>query len=336
MSVRDKDEPADVAIRIKGVVSQTGEIVPRGFPAALTVGDSPLINRKKSGRLEFADWLTSTENPLTARVIVNRVWLHLFGKGLVDTPDNFGILGAYPSHPELLDYLALRFMEEGWSIKKLVRLVTTSRVYQLSASHDAANHAIDPDAIKLWRMRSRRLEVEPLRDSILSVSGKLELGPPPFGSVVAQMGDGCLSRQVKTAPLFEPQPFRSIYLPVVRFYEPEMFKSFDGAPPTLSVGKREVTNVPGQALFLLNNDFIATQSRHAARRLIEAGEAPSTQRIARVFELALARPPTPAEIKDALAFLAAIEKQAESAPLETSFAAFYQALFTTAEFRHTY
>jgi len=332
MAARDAEKPADEPIRIKGVEREEGEVVPRGFPDVLTHGDAPQIDPDSSGRRALAKWLTRPENPLTARVIVNRVWQHLFGGGLVASVDNFGILGEEPSHPELLDYLAVRFMEEGWSIKDLIRLLTTSRVYQLSSAHDAASHAKDPDAIWLWRMRPRRMEVEPLRDAILAVSGQLDLKPPAEGSVVARMGDGCLQRQVKTDPLRENYPWRSIYLPVVRFYAPDMFEAFDGAPATLSLGERPVTNVPGQALFLLNNDFIVEQSRHAARRLLEEDHTHAEARIRVLFERALGRPPGPGEARDAAGFVNRFPGDDPAAV----WAALCQALFTTAEFRIVY
>lgn len=332
MAAREAQKPADEAVRINGVMNETGDVVPRGFPAVLTHSEPPAIQPDESGRLALSEWLTKPDNPLTARVMVNRIWQHLFGRGLVSTVDNFGLLGAEPSHPELLDYLALRFMDEGWSVKDMIRLLTTSQSYQLNSAYTEASYAQDPDAIYLWRMRPRRLEVEPMRDAILSVSGQLELGPPPSGSVVAEMGDGCLERQIKTAPLQESYPWRSVYLPVVRFYAPDMFEAFDGAPATLALGERSVTTVPGQALFLLNNDFMVEQSSHASERLLAAETLSTEERISWAFELALGRPPSPAELTDTVTFLKDFPAEDPGA----GWTALCQGLFTTAEFRYVY
>ena len=144
---------------------------------------------KGSGRRELAEQLAGRDNPLTARVMVNRIWLHLFGRGLVPTPDNFGAAGQRPSHPELLDTLAVSFMDEGWSVKKLIRRIVLSRAYQLASTHDAHCFEVDPDNTLIWRMSPRRLEAEALRDAVLAISGRLDL-EPPVGSAVARAGEG--------------------------------------------------------------------------------------------------------------------------------------------------
>ncbi len=332
MAVREAEKPVDVPIRIKGVPGNKGDVVPRGFPAVLTQGDAPAIDPKTSGRLALAEWLTQEENPLTARVFVNRVWKHLFGQGLVSSVDNFGILGAEPSHPELLDWLAVRFMDNEWSVKTLIREIVTSQTYQLSSHHNEAKHRVDPDVVSLWRMRPRRLEFEPLRDAMLAFSGELDPSRPEQGSVVAAMGDGCLERQVKTAPLEAHRPWRSVYLPVVRFYAPPMAEAFDCAPSTLATGERAVTTVPGQALFLLNNEFVAEQAEAAGTRLLAMKAENSETRIRAAFEQALGRAPDTQELSDALAFVTdyPAEKPADA------WAAFAQSLFATAEFRYVY
>ncbi|MEX2577481.1 MAG: PSD1 and planctomycete cytochrome C domain-containing protein [Verrucomicrobiales bacterium] len=332
MAARNAEKPVDVPVRIKGVAGNKGEIVPRGIPAALMNGEAPKIDPESSGRLELAEWLAGEENPLTSRVMVNRIWKHLFGRGLVSTVDNFGVLGAEPSHPELLDYLAVRFMEDGWSTKSMIRLIATSRVYQLSSDHHEANHRRDPDAVRLWRVPPRRLEVEPLRDAMLAFGGRLELGPPPQGSVVAELGDGCLQRQIKTAPLAESRRWRSVYLPVVRFYAPEFNEVFDGAPASLPLGDRAVTTVPGQALFLLNNDFVVEQAEHAARRLLALDLPNDEERVRVAFEGALGREPDSEELREATGFVTGFPGKNRTA----AWSAFSQALFATAEFRYVY
>ena len=188
MGVLERDEVVDSPLYARGELDQPGEVVPRGLARILCDGSPDLI-AEGSGRRELADRLASSENPLTARVIVNRVWLHLFGRGLVPTPDNFGAAGQFPSHPELLDNLAVDFMNDGWSIKRMIRRIVCSRAYRLDSAHDAHNFEVDPDDALLWRMSPRRLEAEAIRDAMLSVSGRLA-PEPPVGSAVARAGEG--------------------------------------------------------------------------------------------------------------------------------------------------
>src|SRR5262249_7058629 len=174
-------------VYIRGELSQPSETVKRGYPQVLTARQPAIATG--SGRRELADWMASTENPLTARVMANRVWLHLIGRGLVATPDNFGASGQRPSHPELLDHLALSLAENGWSVKKLIRTIVLSRAYGLSSRFDKKNFDADPENVLVWRMPSRRLEAEALRDTMLALSGQLDLNPPK-GSPIAQNGEG--------------------------------------------------------------------------------------------------------------------------------------------------
>src|SRR5262249_7525825 len=155
-------------IRIRGEAERLGPVVPRGFLTVFAVPGAPRVDPKGSGRLELAQWLTSPRNPLTPRVMVNRVWRYLFGQGLVLSVDNFGVTGDAPSHPELLDYLAARFIEEGWSVKKLVRAIVLSRAYQLAAEAPAAHLAADPANRLVWRHSPRRLSAEEIRDAMLT------------------------------------------------------------------------------------------------------------------------------------------------------------------------
>ena len=188
MGVRERDEAVDSPLYVRGELDQPGEVVPRGL-VRVVCAETPAPIAAGSGRRELADWLASPANPLTARVIVNRVWLHLFGRGLVPTPDNFGAAGQRPSHPELLDTLAVDFMADGWSIKRLIRRIVLSRAYGLDSSHDPHNFEADPDNALVWRMSKRRLEAEALRDALLFVSGRLA-AEPPVGSAVARTGEG--------------------------------------------------------------------------------------------------------------------------------------------------
>ena len=204
--------------------------------------------------------------------MVNRVWLHLFGRGLVPTADNFGAAGRPPTHPELLDHLALTFMDDGWSVKKLIKRVVMSHAYQLDSKFDAAAFEVDPDNAFLWRMTPRRLDAESLRDSMLAVSGQLDT-TPPVGSVVARAGEGpaglgplgrrtgCERRQAINDPR---NTQRSIYLPIVRDNLPEALALFDASDPSLITADRPTTTVPSQGLFLLNNPFVMRAADAAA------------------------------------------------------------------------
>ncbi len=187
MGARERFEPLDSPLYIRGELDQPGELVPRGFVKILSQKSSRAITTG-SGRRELAEQLAARDNPLTARVMVNRIWLHLFGRGLVPTPDNFGAAGQSPSHPELLDSLAVWFMKD-WSVKNLIRRIVLSRAYQLGSTHDTHCFEVDPDNTLIWRMSPKRLEAEALRDAVLATSGKLDL-KPPVGSAVARAGEG--------------------------------------------------------------------------------------------------------------------------------------------------
>lgn len=191
MGVRDYEEPQDLPLFYRGDLSKpTDTVVPRGFPRILALAGAPSIPTNASGRLQLAQWITDPENPLTARVEVNRVWQQLFGEGIVATPDNFGHLGTPPTHPELLDYLAAKFpAEQHWSVKQLVRSLLLTRSYQLSSDLDAHAAEVDPADTLIWRAQPRRLKAEQLRDSILAASGRLDLAPPHF-AVTGEFGDG--------------------------------------------------------------------------------------------------------------------------------------------------
>ncbi len=315
-------KPTDTAVCVRGDSTKRGETPQRGFLTVATLGEAPKVNRSASGRLELAQWLTSRDNPLTARVAVNRVWLHLFGQGLVKSPDNFGSLGEMPSHPELLDHLASRFIESGWSTKKLVRAVVLSRSYRMSSAHDEANCKADPDNVGLWRMNGRRLEAEPIRDAMLAVAGTLDRTPPK-GSLSQSTGGKKANYSAKDANV------RSVYLGVVRGAPlPELLALFDVANPNLVVAQREVTTVPAQSLFLMNSPWVADQGKAFARRVLAAKEMDDAGRVALAYRLALSRSPTEAEQAKALAYVG------QAGAGEKAWAGFCQALFASAEFRY--
>src|SRR5262249_15137938 len=173
-------------ISIRGDSPQPGAVVPRGFLTVAVTDKTPKVNRGQSGRVQLAEWLTQPDNPLTARVMVNRIWLHLFGHGLSRVVDNFGLHGEPPTHPEVLDNLALQFIEDGWSIKKMIRQLVMTRTYQMGSAHLVENYKADPDNRLWWRVASRRLDAESIRDAMLAVSGKLVL-TPPVGSLASSI-----------------------------------------------------------------------------------------------------------------------------------------------------
>ena len=277
-----------------GDVGQPGEKIPRGTLAFL-LDSVPMesIGERESGRIQLARWIADRRNPLTARVMVNRVWHHLFGEGLVDSPDNFGAIGGKPSHPELLDHLAIQFVEDGWSVKRLIRIMVLSRVYRISSDHDPASFAIDSANRLHWRMNRRRLEGEAIRDALLFAAGKLDQSHLE-GSVVSEMGTFEMKAEYRDKLLAAHTAgnYRSVYLPVVRAALPEMIKVFDGADPSLVVGSRDTTTVAPQALFLLNNEYVKEQARFTAERLLEEDHE---DRIETAFRSLLGRDPSESE-----------------------------------------
>lgn len=330
MGVRDREIITDCPIHLRGETTTLGERVPRGFLRVIAIPEVGRPPKSQSGRLELAQWLTHRRNPLTARVMVNRVWQKLFGRGLVTTLDDFGVNGAKPSHPELLDHLAVRFMEQGWSVKTLIKDIVLSRTYQRASDPSFESRQIDPDNVWLWRMAPRALEAEALRDSILALSGQLNPVPPP---------EQFLDRfhPQKEAELFTFDPFlvpadivsvhRSIYLPVVRGTLPEIFGVFDFAAPERPVAQREESVVPAQALFLMNNGWVLEQARHAATRLLSDPSLPDeTHRLRRLYEAAFSRPPTDAEQARACAYL-------QTGGPETAWTSLCQTIIASAEFR---
>jgi hypothetical protein len=330
MGMRDRSRPADSTIFIRGEVSNPGERVSRGVLQVMP-GPQPRVGSAESGRKELADWIASKNNPLTARVMVNRVWLHLFGRGLVPTPDNFGAAGQPPTHPELLDYLALAFEDHGWSIKSLIRRLVLTRAYRLSSAPDADNLEIDPENVLVWRITPRRLDAECLRDGILSISGQLEL-KPPVGSPIARQGDVPGVRP-QAGPREDRSTYRSVYMPIQRTSPPEMLALFDFADPNMVVGERPNTSGAAQALFMLNSPFVVRQAEALADRLIDAAPT-DDERVTQAYQLVFGRAPTDVERKAALDFIAKYESTLARQPLKhrTALAAFGQALFASAEF----
>ncbi len=341
MGVRDAKKPTDCQICIRGDSKNLGAAVPRGVVSVATIGELPKISSNESGRLQLANWIASANNPLTARVTANRVWLHLFGRGLVASVDNFGELGEKPSHPELLDQLALQFVRDGWSIKKLVRSLVLTRTYGLASSHVAKNYEADPDNIHLWRHSPHRMDSDQIRDAILASSGQLDLDPMP-ASIVAKSAEEVVQQGRLNPATFSDASMRhrSVYLPIVRNAMPEALELFDAPDPSLVIGVRDVTTVPSQSLFLMNSQFLVQQSRHFAERLLAVGDLGDSARVAMAFRIALNREPSAKESTESTEFIKRSESVIESAEKNKeqirvrAWAAFCQALLASAEFRY--
>ncbi len=331
------EQMGDSPLFTRGNIDTPTGKVPRGIPEIVAPHARP-IPSTSSGRLELADGLASPENRLTSRVIVNRVWLWMFGRGLVESVDNFGTSGATPSHPELLDFLAKRFMREGWSIKRLVREIAVSHTYRLGSAYNEANFTADPENKWLWRHSSRRLEAEEIRDAMLAVAGRLDL-QPPLASLIGRSKDGPVGGGPLISAISEQQIAqadnnnRSIYLPVPRSVQPTILATFDMPDASAVQGARDATNVPSQALFLLNSDFVQRQSRSLGSRLVN--QFPGKQatdrfedRIAAAYRLSLGRSPREVEIAAARKL---IERHTNNPA--TAWANLAQGLFACAEFR---
>ena len=304
-----KPQPRITNILIRGSASSPGPEVGPAVPDILTSNQPafPQLEHSSGRRLALAQWLVSKDNPLTARVIVNRIWQAHFGEGLVRTPNDFGVMGERPTHPELLDYLANYFVDNGWSIKKLHRLILQSNAYRMSRTVNEKYQAEDPENRLLWRTPMRRLEVEAIHDSILAASGTLNrkmYGPSVYPNVPKEALEGNSDPGSIWRPFNEEEASRrAIYAFIKRAFLVPMFEVLDFCDTARSAAKRLNTNVPTQALTLFNGDLVNRQASHFARRLRrEAGANPGKQ-IDLAFRLAIARPPTSKEKDQMLAFL---------------------------------
>ncbi len=287
-SAADYHEARDERIGVRGSYTTFGDTVPRGGIRFLRLAPERTA-AKSSGRLELAHALADERNPLTARVFVNRVWGYLFGEGLVRTPDDFGHLGERPSHPELLDWLASRFMEEGWSVKKLVRLLVTSAVWRQAGSPDPRAVAADPENRWWHHLPMRRLEAEAIRDALLAVSGRLD--PALYGTPIEPWRAAQdPAKRLLSGPL-DGAGRRSLYVKMTLMEPPRFLALFNQPIPKATTGKRDVTSVPDQALALLNDPFVLAMARHWSTRALQDDAATPEARAAQMFAAALGRPP---------------------------------------------
>jgi cytochrome c553 len=304
----------NLKVHLRGNHKDLGDEVPRRFLSVLSADAKP-FDQGSSGRLELARAIASPQNPLTARVFVNRVWQQLFGRGIVGSPSNFGLLGERPTHPELLDHLASQFIASGWSIKRLHREILLSSTYRLASTFNATNYARDPDSRLLWRMNRRRLDIESWRDAVLLVSGNLDM---KVGGPSSNLNDQGNRR-------------RTLYAAVSRHDLNPMLRLFDFPDPNLTSERRVITTVPMQQLFVLNSEFMIRQAKSLATRLANEKLADDAARIERIYRLVLGRTPTEQEQRVAAEFLSApAESDVKLSPWEQ----FAQALLCTNEFTY--
>nr|WP_233215495.1 PSD1 and planctomycete cytochrome C domain-containing protein [Rhodopirellula bahusiensis] len=297
-------EVADTSVHLRGSHLTLGDVVPRRVPEVLAIGGQPAIASNHSGRLEFAHWLTSGDHPLTARVMINRLWRGHFGRGLVNTVDNFGLKGSPPTHPELLDWLAVQFIEEGWSIKAMHRLILLSQTYQRSSDFNATNAEMDPDNKWHWRFNIRRLEAEAIRDGLLAVSGQLDR--TTGGNIMPYGNREYVFNHTSEDKSKYDTKRRSIYVPVIRNHLYDMFQLFDYTDASVLTGDRNTSTIAPQALFLMNSEMLADRTFAMADRLLNTGEN-SVQRISHLYLEAYGRPPTDSELSDGVRFLSRFE-----------------------------
>ena len=304
MGVSDRQVLPGLPVHIRGSHRNLGEVIPRNFPEVMRApNESPIISRKQSGRLEFARWLTGPTHPLTARVFVNRVWRWHFGTGLVASTENFGALGDRPSHPELLDYLARSFIESGWSLKELQRMILRSSTYQMSTHNsfrDIASNT-DPENRLLWRFNPQRMTAEEIRDSILFTSGQLEL--QLGGKSVPLRNRQFVFDHTSIDNTHYESLRRAAFLPVIRNNVYTLFEQFDFPDPTMPTGSRNSTTVAPQALLMMNSELVIDAAKQLAFQICMESSS-TNERIERLYDQVHGRRPTESEIVRAATFVA--------------------------------
>ena len=300
----------DLPVHLRGSHLNLGEVIPRQFPRALANGFQTPIGNQHSGRLDLARWLTDERHPLTSRIMVNRIWRWHFGRGIVPSTDNFGRLGERPTNQPLLDWLALRFIEEKWSIKAMHRLIMLSSTYQMSTAFDQKYAQIDPENKLLWRMNRRRLEAESIRDAIMAVGEGLDL---TMGGSMLTFKDReyVTSTRNRDSTDYDVNR-RAVYLPVIRSSLYGVFQAFDFGDPSVSNGNRQSTVVSPQALFMMNGSIVQEQTRNMAVGLLRQVKLDDSGRIRQAYETTLGRLPTASETGRALRFIARVATKLNS------------------------
>ena len=331
MSVKDKEKMTEVKLAIRGEVNNLGDEVPRRLPEIFS--DRPNLNfDNTSGRYELAEWITHKTNPLTYRVHVNRVWRHLFGKGILDSFDNFGILGGEPTNIKLMNYLSTKFVTGRLSNKRLIKTIVMSNAYKRSSKYDKNNYEIDPDNIYFWRMNEKRLDAEQIRDSLLFVSGKLDESHKNISDFQIDIKNP--SKELRK--YITETRARSIYIPSLRDNKIEVLDIFDRPDNSLLNAERSVTTVSTQALFLMNNDKIILLAEEEAKALVENNKKMGKtmpnilyrNNVNNVFLKFLGRPPTDEESKKSVDFITQDEN------IQGNLAKFIQIIICTGEFRN--
>jgi Protein of unknown function (DUF1553)/Protein of unknown function (DUF1549)/Planctomycete cytochrome C len=309
-----EDRVADEAIHIRGNPLKLGDVVARHVPTAVRGPAAPQFMASQSGRRELTEWLIDPRHPLTSRVIVNRVWRWHFGAGIVRTTDNFGLLGESPSHPELLDWLARRLIDDGWSLKALHRVILSSSTYQQSSTPRPESNQHDPENRLFSRASLRRLEAEAVRDALLAASGQLDTAVG--GSLLKVKNRGYFFDHTSKDLTDYTSPRRSLYLPVVRNNVYDVFQLLDFPDPAIPSGDRSTTTVSPQALLMLNSELVMQAATDFAGRLLE-GTGTDDQRINHMYALAYGRPATTEEVAANREFLSAAERSLNSTEADT-------------------
>jgi hypothetical protein len=307
--VAEDRAPHDIKLHIRGNHKNLGDPVPRRFLQVIAGEQQPPV-KSGSGRLQIAEWMASPKNPLTARVMVNRIWKHHFGNGIVRSADNFGKTGELPTHPELLDYLAAEFIKSGWSIKAMHRMMVLSSAYQMSSNPSEAALKLDPSNKLLQHMPVLRLEGEAIRDGMLALSGALDrtLFGPSITPYISEYQDG---RGKPVSGPLDGDGRRSIYIQVRRNFLTPFFLAFDYPLPISSIGARTVSTVPSQALMMMNNEFVLQQASRWAERTIASGSS-AARRIESMYMSAYSRPPTAEETANIVSFVEAQKPRPEA------------------------
>jgi hypothetical protein len=323
MSVQDEKETGDWHVHIRGEIRNKGAVVPRGFLQAASKTKTvaqPTIAAGRSGRLELAEWVASSDNPLTSRVMVNRIWHHLIGKGLVRTTDNFGMMGEKPSHAVLLDWLAHQFVVDQWSVKKMIRRIVMSRTYRLASTGESVGGAADPENRLIWRANRKRLTAEAIRDSILSVSGQLSM--QQGGPTIRKFSQYDFGYEFNTIR-------RSVYVPLFRNTLLEGLETFDVANPNVVSGRRSETTLPTQALYLMNSPFVNAEAERAGERISRNGVT-DAERVRLAYRLSLGREPSAIEADVVMKFIG----KSKIGQKSRTWSALAHSLFSSVDFRH--
>ncbi|MDB6139158.1 MAG: Protein of unknown function (DUF1553)/Protein of unknown function (DUF1549)/Planctomycete, partial [Verrucomicrobiaceae bacterium] len=336
MTVAEHEDLGDSPIHIRGQIRNLGPTVPRGYIQAAFHGEVPKVPAGQSGRVQLAQWITSPGNTLTARVLANRVWMELFGEGLVRTPDNFGVTGEKPSHPELLDHLAFKLMDGGWSLKKLVSYIVSSHAYAMASRAEGPGLATDPENRLLWRQNRKRMDADALRDTILATAGTLDLAfmGSNIRNVKAVDGNDGGAGNVEYNYVYTDTR-RSVYTPAFRNKRLELFEAFDFGNNNQPLAQRNTSTVAPQALYFMNHEFVMQQSQEAAKRLLAMTFDSEARRLDHAFAMTLGRPPTAKERRLAQDFVTVSDSEAEAAAVKAErWALLVQSLFASVDFRH--